>query len=115
MQVVAERSLARYVQVSSSAIARLGHMKSGGAVWVYKLCARISNAAGETAAALERRLWTCTDSARTSANINDLLLATPLSDGIYISGALCALPTSRQQSGPFQRGRVGATVTFSDS
>ena len=79
-----------------------------------KLCARISNAAGETAAGLERKLLTQTDSARTSANINDLLLATPLSDGSYISGVLCALPTSRQLSGPFSGGIVGATVMFSD-
>ena len=115
MWLVAKRYDARYVQVSGSALSRLGHMESGGAVWVDELCARISNAAGETAAALERRLWTGTDSARTSANINDLLLANPLSDCIYIAGALCALPASRQQSGPYQRGIVGATIMFLDS
>ena len=96
--MVAGRSVARYVQVSGSALARLGHIKSGGAVWVDKICARISNAAGETAAALDPRLCTCTDSARTSENINNLLLATPMPDGTYISGALCVLPTSRLQS-----------------
>jgi len=111
-----KRSVARYVQVSGSALARLGHIKSGGAVWGHdELCARISNAAGATAAGLERRPLTRTDSARTSANIKDLLLATPLSDGIYMSGVLSALPTSRQQSGPFSGDIMGATVMFSDS
>ena len=80
MWVIAERSDARYAQVSGGALARLGHMTSGGAVWeVDKRCAEIRNAAGEMAVALERRLWARTDSARTSADNNDQLLATPLS------------------------------------
>ena len=106
--MIPKRSVARYVQFC--ALARLGHMKSGGAV-----CANISNAAGETAATLGWRLWACPDSARTSAKVDDLPLATPLSDGIYIAGALCAMPTSRQLPGPLQQGRVGATGMFSDS
>ena len=101
-----------WYRISAAGPYKIRRCRMGGSD---ELCARISNAAGATAAGLEPRPLTRTDSARTSANIKDLLLATPLSDGIYMSGVLSALPTSRQQSGPFSWDIMGATVMFSDS